>query len=260
MNCKNCDTALRTDFAYCPGCGGKVVENRLTFRSLWADIYERFLNIDSTVFRTIRDMTLRPQQVIQAYVGGARRKYMNPLNYFGLSLFLSGFLFYCLKKFGREELDFEVFGLGVQSEASMKIMDAVMEYSSFIYMLYIPVIALSGYLTINQRNFNLPEYLVASVYTLSHLSLLTFLPALAVILFNPQAYMMMSFWMIPALLLFPVYVFLRVHPMPMLPALGRSLIYIILFFIGYIGLSITINLLLLLTGDLSINDFKPATG
>ena len=257
MNCKNCDTALRTDFAYCPGCGGKVIEKRLTFNSLWADIYERFLNIDSTIFRTIRDMTLRPQQVILAYVAGARRRYMNPLNYFGLSLFLSGFLFYCLKKFGRQEIDFDVFGLGVQNEASAKIVDAAMEYSSFIYMLYIPVIALAGYLTINSRNFNLPEYLVASVYTLSHLSLLTFLPVLAVILFNPQAYMQASLWMIPAILIFPVYVFLRVHPLPLLPALARALIYIILFSIGYIGLSIAINIMLLLTGDLNINDFKP---
>ena len=257
MNCKNCDTALRTDFAYCPGCGGKVVEKRLTFTGLWADIYERFLNIDSTIFRTLRDMTLRPQWVIHAYVDGVRRKYMNPLNYFGLSLFLSGFLFYCLKKFALEQIDFDIFGLEVQNQVSAKVMDAVMEYSSFIYMLYIPIIALSGFLTLNSKRYNLPEYLVASVYALSHLSILTFLPVMAVIVFNPQAYMEVSLWMIPAMLVFPVYVFLRTHPLPVLPAIGRSLLYMLLFLIGYFGLSIAINLILFLTGDLNIDDFKP---
>ena len=257
MNCKNCDSNLRTDFAYCPTCGARVVQKRLTFKSLAADVYERVFNIDNTIFRTIRDLTLRPGRVINAYVTGIRRKYMNPLNYLGLAIFISGALFFVMRKFAMDKINFDVFGTGMTNAASVKIMDAVMEYSSFVFLLYIPIIGCSGYLTLNRQNYNLPEYMVASSYALAHISILTFLPSLLIMLFLPENYMQYSLVMMLFMFGYSLYAFLRLGTYSLASGLGRSIIFLLLFFIGYMGLSRGLNLIFLLTGEVSLEDFRP---
>ena len=257
MNCKNCDSNLRTDFAYCPTCGARVVQKRLTFGSLAADVYERVFNIDNTIYRTIRDLTVRPEHVIHAYVAGIRRKYMNPLNYLGLAIFISGAIFYAIRHFGMDAIDFDVFGTGVTNEAPAKIMDAVMEYSSFVFLLYIPVLGLSGYLTLNQQNYNLPEYFVASGYVLAHISNLLFLPAMIVIIWYPENYMRYSLITMLFMFGYSMWAFSRLETYGFGNKLLRALAYMVLAFIGYMGLSIGLNILLLLTGQISLADFQP---
>ena len=99
MNCKNCGSNLRTDFKYCPNCGAKVVLKRITFKGLFMDIFERLLNLENNFFKTIGHLTVWPEKVVAGYIDGTRRKYLNPLNYLTISLFLSGIILYCIRKF-----------------------------------------------------------------------------------------------------------------------------------------------------------------
>jgi hypothetical protein len=252
MICKNCETSLRTDYLFCPRCGAKVTARRLTFRNLFADILERFFDLDNTFYRTLKTMTIRPEEVIGSYIEGVRRRYLNPMSYLGIALGLSGFLFFLMKQVG-DSLSFDILEAG-NSEASRKIMDASMEYSTFVFLLFIPIIALSGYLSFNRRGYNLPEQLVSAIYTLAHISVITFPFSVIILLAIPEKYMIYALWNIVLMLAFNLFVLIRLHRYPLGITFIRTLLFSFLFLIGYFGLGILMNIIALLTGVVTLEE------
>ena len=257
MKCKNCGANLRTDFSYCPSCGAKVVLKRITFKGLFADIFERILNLENNFFRTIGHLTLWPEKVISSYIDGTRRKYLNPINYLTLTLALSGVLFYFMKRFALGEMDFDVFGMGVNQEGTAKLMEATMEYVNFIFILYIPVIALAGYLSFNIRNYNIPEYVVSATYILSHYSILTFPVSLLVMIISPEDYMKFSLYYMVVMIGYILFALIRTHRYSLGMILVRSFLFITLFFIGYFAVSLVMPFVFILTGDITLQDLLP---
>ena len=257
MNCKNCNDRLRLDFMFCPGCGAKVVKNRLTFKGLFADIAERVFNLENSFYRTLRDMTLRPEKVILKYVEGTRRRYMAPMNYLGLALALSGVTLVVMRNTVLDQMDFDTFGTGMSNAAGEKIMNASMEYNSFIFILYIPLIAFAGWLTMNKREHNVPEYTVTATYILSQFSFLSFIPSLLIMLLVPAAYMQLSFLTIFCMFLFAFYAMARTHRYSTGATAGRAVLFFFLFVLGFLGISILLNVIFLITGILELKDFVP---
>ncbi|MDX1315704.1 MAG: DUF3667 domain-containing protein [Eudoraea sp.] len=230
---------------------------RITFKGLFSDFFERLLNIENNFFKTIGHLTVWPEKVIAGYIEGTRRKYLNPVNYLTVALALSGVVLFCLRRFALDKINFDVFGLDVSTRGSMKVMNIVMEYNNFIFLLYIPITALSGYLTLNQRSFNIPEYIVTGTYTLAHTSVLTFPLTLIIIFGFPESYMAYSIFSLLIMLGYALYVLLRIHRYSIAMTILRTFLFCILFLVGYFGLSIGINLILLLTGQIQIQDMLP---
>lgn len=257
MKCKNCKANLRTDFKYCPVCGAKIVFKRITFKGLFADIFERILNLENNFFRTIGHLTVWPEKVITGYIDGTRRRYLNPINYLTLALALSGVLFYFMKKTALDQMDFDVLGMGVNQEGSAKLMEATMEYSNFVFILYIPVIALAGYLSLNKRNYNVPEYIVTATYVLAHYSVLMFPVSLLILLFNPEGYLTFSFIFIGVMVAYILFALIRTHRFSPGVNIARGIFFVFLFIFGYFGVSIVMPLFFLLTGDITIQDLLP---
>ena len=113
--------------------------------------------------------------MIGGYIGGIRKKYLDPLSYLGIALTLSGLFVLLLQKFFLDKLDFGILEiLGTTSDLLKKITSATLEISSFIYVLYIPIVAFAGWLLLNQRKYYFSEYLVVGVYTLAHFSIFSF--------------------------------------------------------------------------------------
>ncbi len=259
MTCKNCETSLRTDFMFCPSCGSKTDAGRITFKKLWADVKERFFDLDNTFFRTVKTMTFRPEEVVGLYIDGVRRRFMNPMSYLGVALGLSGILFFIMQKIGfLELLDFEFLGSQSDVPANGKVMDVIMEYQTFVFLMYIPVIAFAGILSFNSRGYNLPEHFVTAIYTLAHISIITFPISLVIILFAPSVYMGYSFFNIFLMVLFSAFVLIRLHPYKNLGIiLIRALIFAVLWIVGYFAISIGIHALLLLSGVVELSDYLP---
>ncbi len=259
MNCKNCKANLRTDFKYCPVCGAKIVFKRITFRGLFTDIFERILNLENNFFRTIGHLTVWPEKVISGYMDGTRRRYLNPINYLTLSLALSGVLFYFMKRFALDKMDFDVLGMGVNQEGSAKLMEATMEYSNFVFILYIPVIAIAGFLSLNKKNYNIPEYIVAATYTLAHYSILTFPISLIMLWLNPEGYLAFSFWFLAIMVGYILYALIRTHPYSAGKIVLRSILFITLFLVGYLVVSVVMPIIFLITGDITVQDLLPSS-
>ncbi|MGB5646688.1 MAG: DUF3667 domain-containing protein, partial [Muriicola sp.] len=130
MNCKNCQTPQRTDFKYCPNCGAKVVQNRLSFKNITYDITERYFNLDNTFIKTVVQLCIRPETVIDAYIQGVRRKYLNPMSHLGIALTLSGLLIFIMQKVFTADI-FDMYGSNRMSEElSSKLYEVIFDYSS----------------------------------------------------------------------------------------------------------------------------------
>ena len=256
MVCKNCGKTLRTDYSYCPNCGAKVIRNRITFKNLWFDVYERYFNLDNTFIRTLKDMVLKPKEVCLSYIKGTRKKYLNPISLLAISLTLSGFILFILKNIAWETIDFSSIEFS-GNQSSEKILAITMEYSSLLFLFYIPLLAICGYLLFNDKNLNLPEHLITALYALGAFSVLTFPYSFITLIISPQTYINMSLWYSVAMIVFCLYVFYRITNQPLKSLLWRAPVFTLLFIIGFFGVSIVFNVILLLTGTLSLADFAP---
>ncbi len=253
MSCKNCGTALRTDYNFCPACGAKVIRNRLDFKSLWIDIKDRYFNWDNTILRTFVHLFTKPQEVINSYIIGVRRKYLNPISYLGITLAVSGLFLFLMRKVFWDDIFSGDMGPAMNMEAAEKIMSVTLDFSNFVFLLYIPILAFSGWMVFNKRNYNLAEYIVVGVYTLSQYSLATTPISLLVLMVAPSEYLSYSFAFIAVMALYAIYVLNKLNGR----SIGKSLLFLFLFVIGFIGVSLVTNLVLLATGLITLEDLAP---
>ena len=75
--CANCGAIVRD--AYCGGCGQARIEGRLHLGDLAAHLWEALASLDMGLVRLLRGLTRHPARVYADYIGGARKRYMNPV-------------------------------------------------------------------------------------------------------------------------------------------------------------------------------------
>jgi len=76
-HCLNCGKKLDTYF--CPECGQKNKDYRLTFKDLFSDFLEELLDVDSRVLRSLRMLFTRPGFLTTEYIKGRRIRYLPPV-------------------------------------------------------------------------------------------------------------------------------------------------------------------------------------
>lgn len=76
--CGNCGTAMAGEF--CHACGQRGI-GKIEFLKMIRESLVRFLDLDTGIFHTIRDLSVRPGAVAREYVAGTRQVYMNPVKY-----------------------------------------------------------------------------------------------------------------------------------------------------------------------------------
>jgi len=85
---------LSTENKFCPSCGQKNKTSVLSIRRLVLSTFADFLNIDSKLWMTLRDIWI-PAKLSLAYVAGERDKYMKP----GRFLLVTALLYFTLLVF-----------------------------------------------------------------------------------------------------------------------------------------------------------------
>jgi hypothetical protein len=256
MGCKNCQAPLRTDFNYCPSCGAKVVHHRLSFKNLTYDITERYFNLDNTFIKTVVQLCIRPEEVIDAYIQGVRRKYLNPISHLGIALTFSGLLIFIMQKVLTSEM-FNGYGAKLSEETSNKLWDTIIDYSSLLFVLYIPVFALAGYLTFNRKDYLLSEYIIAYIYIMAQWSIVIFPISFIVLLVAPSVYMSLSFPLLFIMILYCVFVMQRIHSYTTGAMILRSFVFFLLTIVGYFGIIILFYIVMFITGTFELQDFAP---
>jgi hypothetical protein len=141
MNCKNCGTALTSENNFCNSCGAKVIHNQLTLKNVFEDFSEQFLNYDNKFLQTFIALYKKPEDVLNGYITGTRKKYVNVLNYIALAVTVSGLQLYILFKFFPDAMQLPDY-MTNNNPMGEGLVNATFEYNSFWFIALIPLYAL----------------------------------------------------------------------------------------------------------------------
>lgn len=76
--CQNCTTEYESSFQYCPNCGQKNTDGKITISELWSEFQDAIFNVDSRTWRTLKNLFI-PGRLTVEYFSGKRRRYVHPL-------------------------------------------------------------------------------------------------------------------------------------------------------------------------------------
>lgn len=256
MDCKNCERPLRTDYSFCSNCGAKIIRHRLTFKNLWYDVTERYFNVDNTFFRTFWHLFTKPANVIDGYVKGVRKKYLNPISYLAIALTLSGVIIFLIRKFFDNQIDWGSLS-STSAEFGTKWKELTFDYSSLFFLMYIPILAFAAFLSFRKEKYNLTEYIVTYIYILAQYSILSFPISVLLLVIAPEYYLQIGTPFLAFILIYSIYVCQKINGYRTKKLIGKSLLYMLLSVIGYFGIVIGLMILLLIVGFFDLQDFVP---
>lgn len=258
MNCKNCNTNLSSDSDYCNKCGGKIIRNRLTIRNLFQHFSETFLNYDNKFLQTVKNLFVKPEDVIGSYVDGTRKKYINPISFFAISLTISGVYLLIFKKFFYNYMD----ASSLYQDENMRRMfdaskDTIFEYNSFFYFILIPALALISLIVFYNKKYNYTEHVVIYLYTMSLTSIVSSVISLIVLLSVPKYFLWIGISLNLISILFHCYLLKRVFKLKTSELSLKFLLFLVIFGGFYIAFGILMFLFMLMNGSINMQDFRP---
>ena len=251
MPCKNCKTTLTETADYCYSCGAKVIRNRLTFKNLFNDFSETYLNFDNAFLKTFLTLFTKPEDVIDSYIYGTRKKYANVISYFALAITISGLYLVILKKFFPEALDYSSLNFSPQqAEFQKKNMTFVEEYQSLLMMLYVPLYAIMARVSFaGIKKYNYTELLVVFLYIQAQISIVSAI--LGVILsavgMNQGE---MSMLLIPLMILYAAFCLKRLYNLNFQNIVLRTLLFFAVLIVVFIIISVIMTIIMFLNGDI----------
>ncbi|KAA3624933.1 MAG: DUF3667 domain-containing protein [Flavobacterium sp.] len=248
MNCKNCNHQLSEHADYCESCGGKVIRNRLTMKNLIGSFSEQFLNYDNKFLRTFLDLFSKPEAVIGSYIDGTRKRYVNVVSYFAISITLAGIQLYFLNKFFPEVMDLSSISVEGSEEMNNKNLAFVSEYQSLIMMFYVPLYALiSKVVFFNYKKYNYTEHLVIYMYILSQMTIFgLFLTLTGVIMGWNMGIMGMV--AISIQIIYTVYCLKRLFDLSIASVILKTLLFLVVLFILFFIFSMIMAVIMLKSG------------
>ena len=250
MECKNCLKSQPKDFDFCPECGARVIRNRLTARNLSQDVVQRYFDIDNTFLQTFIHLITKPEVVIDGYINGVRKKYVNPISYFALALTIAGLQIFVVRKFFPEAYDLSSITVDGQEEFANSMMASIQEYSSLITMAMIPLYALMARIVfINIKKYNYTELLVVFLYFAAEVGFISFLPFIGA-LFLGFSYGDTSPVAVGLQVLFGAYYLKRLYKLSVKGIIIRTLFFLVVLAAFYVVAVLITAVILYMTGML----------
>lgn len=235
-----------------------MIRKRLTLKNLFEHVSETFFNYDNKLLRTCTTLFTDPVDVIDGYVQGVRKRYVNPLGFFGLSLTLSGVALFVLQKFYIDEIDLSIYLYGSNDgEGFRDVMSSIIEYNSIFFAFLIPFFALISWIVFINKKYNYTEHIVLFFYSMSLLNILSVISSQVVLWIDPALYAYTGIAFFIAMFIYHCYIYKHLFSLSWLSLILKTMLFFIVFIIAYIGMSIAFFLALMLTGQIDLNDFTP---
>ena len=252
MECKNCGYESEGEFDYCSQCGAKVIRNRLTTYNLWRDIIHRYFDIDNTFLRTFVHLITKPEVVIDGYIHGLRKKYINPISYFAFALTLTGLQVFLIRKFFPNAYDMSAMTVSGQEEFASTMLASIQEYSSLITMLMIPVYALMARIVFfNVKKYNYTELVVVFLYFGAEIGLISFLPTMAFLVMG-FSFGDMTLWTVLLQIVFAAYYLKRLYKLSTKGIVLRTFFFLVVLAVFYIAAVVVTVIIMMSLGVLPV--------
>ncbi|WP_372973486.1 DUF3667 domain-containing protein [Muriicola sp.] len=84
--CKNCGMLSQGNF--CTRCGQRLSVHKVTFRETFEDLSDALISVNAPLLITVRDLVIRPGDLLRNYLEGKRKRYYRPVAFFLLTTFL----------------------------------------------------------------------------------------------------------------------------------------------------------------------------
>lgn len=254
MECKNCQKTLSQEDSYCRDCGAKLVHKRLTMKYFLTEIRDGFLNIDSNrPLRTFIDLFKRPEVVIEGYITGTRKKYINAFGYFTIAITFSSFFYFIMLRFFPEVLS-QAYAQpdtsAAQNELMKNVMDTVYEYQTVFFFLMIPIFALLSWVVFyNKKKHNYAEHLVLNLYAYSHASIMSVLIYFLTV-WNTEVFVVATMFAACIQFIYYCFVLKRIYKLSLKQLVLKILYFLVLLIPLYIAFSLILLVILALFGGL----------
>lgn len=174
MECKNCGTALSGRF--CAECGQKVIDDRLTLRPIFIDLFAIITNVEKGFWHTALRLFQAPGDTIRAYLSGKTVRYYHPLRYLVIWVTFSVALNLSLGLYDRQQQDMKSIINTPTTEKSeavqQQIQNEVKKYLNIIPLAMVPFLSLMSYLFFIRRGWNYAEHLVLNAYTQGQMAMI----------------------------------------------------------------------------------------
>lgn len=154
-------------------------------------------------------------------------------------------------------MNFDLLDTGTQTVYQKKLMSFTLDYQALIFIFYIPLMAISGWLCFDEKKYNFAERTIIFTYTLAHYSLFIFVPSLVILLFNPEIYMSFSMIGFLAMLVYTAYIIVRISNSKGISLMARLLLFFMIFGILFLLSSTLVPIIMLLLGEISPQDLLP---
>lgn len=295
MNCKNCNEVLENNAHFCDNCGAKVIKNRITFRFLLVELFAS-MGFESLYFITLKKMFTAPQDVIKEYLGGIRKRYVNPFAFIAVGAALSLLIFNyfsddymkmqsqsTLNKSQIEELkktanidlskakdlsDKEFKKLKrskTTAQRQLKFIETwaayVLKYFNIVAFLFLPFYALISKLTYF-KPYNYGEHIVINAYVQGATMYVSIIAFVLSMLINPNLFMGSMLFVVA----YYLYIFSKLHNI----GFGKSLLkllrfilvlivsIVLLMLIGFLLMLLVMLILKFLNPELLKSIFEPS--
>lgn len=152
--CLNCGSTNVEE--YCANCGQKAQATKQPFRVFLTDAVETLFNIDSRIFKTLKDLFRYPGKLTNEYVAGKRATYLPPLRIY---ISISVIYFLLAQLINTDTILFVDFTLDEES-ADLNLAKVIQTAMFFL----VPVMA--GFIALLQRKRKAfyVEYLIFSMH------------------------------------------------------------------------------------------------
>lgn len=256
MECKNCQENLQERERFCHTCGAKVIEHRLTLKHIISESANSFLNIDSNKpLRTFIDLFKKPEEVINGYISGVRKRYIHAFGYFTIAVTFSGIFYFIILKFFPETFEFTANFSNQemtreQLEMTKNFQKTSFENQSFMTFASIPLLALLSWIIFfNKRKYNYAEHLVLNLYAFSQASIIT-ISLYFLTFWSSKMFSIMVFLVLTIQISYYCYVLKRVFSLSVGQLLIKLAFFLALFSIVMFALILIGSILLYLSGGM----------
>ncbi|MBN2350082.1 MAG: DUF3667 domain-containing protein [Bacteroidales bacterium] len=177
MKCLNCENIAEGNF--CENCGQKISTRRFSLISIFDyAVLNGIFSVNKGILFTVKKLLTKPGHSIREYIQGKRINYFNAFTLLLLLLTLA----YFLEEFtGIKLADITAEG----SEEFANLLEEFMkEYPRIIYLINIPLLAISSYLFFRKSKYNFAENIVLDTYIISAQIIMTLPFSILVIFYN----------------------------------------------------------------------------
>lgn len=252
MNCKTCDYSIDPNARYCPNCGAKIVDERLSLKGTWEEFIGPFFSWDNNFWRTFFGMFKNPKDVLEAYISGARKKYFHPFSYIILYATVAVFFY---KFFPMESIMEYSEGIsdGVANSSSngakapkidMKpFMEGMLNYYNFFVLLLMPIYALTSYIVYRKRGHNFFEHLVFNSYIQTNLGFISLVLQLILVSMLGMTFQGYASLFMIVFVIYTLYILKKLYNQNLKQTIFSGIKYIFLFFGLYLAVMMIISIL-----------------